>query len=65
MEDLLLVSWELLLPIVIIQFVLMLIALVDIIKAKETKGPKVMWVLIVVLINLFGPIAYFIFGRKK
>ncbi|WP_078543459.1 PLD nuclease N-terminal domain-containing protein [Litchfieldia alkalitelluris] len=43
----------------------MLIALVDVIKAKETNGPKVLWIIVVLFFSLLGPIAYFIFGRKK
>ncbi|MUV38701.1 Negative regulatory protein YxlE [Lentibacillus sp. JNUCC-1] len=54
-----------LLPIVIIQLILMIVALVDWVKADETNGPKWMWLLIILLVNLIGPIAYFIFGRRQ
>lgn len=52
-------------PIIIIQFVLMIIALVLCVKAEETRGPKIMWVLIILLVNLFGPVAFLLFGRRK
>ncbi len=52
-------------PIIVIQLVLMVIALVLCIKAEETRGPKVMWLLIILLGSLIGSIAYFIFGRKN
>lgn len=52
-------------PILIIQFVLMIIALVQCVKAEETRGPKVMWVLIILFINIFGPVAFLLFGRRK
>lgn len=52
-------------PVLIIQFVLMIIALVQCAKAEETRGPKVMWVLIILFVNLLGPVAFFLFGRRK
>lgn len=52
-------------PVLIIQFVLMIIALVLCVKAEETRGPKVMWVLIILFVNIFGPVAFLLFGRRK
>jgi hypothetical protein len=43
----------------------MVAALVDLIKRPKTRGPKWIWVLIVVFINLIGPIVYFIVGREE
>lgn len=49
-----------------IQFALMALAQWDLTRrsSDRVKGPKVLWRL-VVLINFFGPIAYFLIGRKK
>jgi hypothetical protein len=55
----------LLVPIVLIQIGLMIIALVDLARRPATRGPKWMWVLLIVLINFIGPIAYFIIGRTE
>lgn len=55
----------LLIPIVLIELGLMIVALVDVIRRAQTNGPKWMWVLIIILINLIGPIVYFIVGRKE
>lgn len=55
----------LLIPIIILQLGLMIAALIDVIKREKTKGPKWMWILIIVLVNLFGPIVYFIAGRDE
>ena len=55
----------LLIPIILIQFGLMVAALVDLIKRSKTRGPKWIWVLIVVFINLIGPILYFVVGREE
>ncbi|MDO9122458.1 MAG: PLD nuclease N-terminal domain-containing protein [Anaerolineaceae bacterium] len=55
----------LLIPIALLQFGLMIAALVDVIRREKTKGPKWVWIIVVVFINLFGPIVYFIFGRDE
>lgn len=52
-------------PILVIQLILMVIALVLCAKAKETRGPKVMWILIIIFLNLVGSIAFFLFGRRN
>ena len=55
----------LLIPIVILELGLMVAALIDLSKRETTKGPKWMWVLIIVFVNLFGPIIYFFAGRDE
>ncbi|MFP3490396.1 PLD nuclease N-terminal domain-containing protein [Staphylococcus sp. SIMBA_130] len=40
-------------------------ALVSCIKQKETNGPKWMWILLILFVNLFGAILYFVIGRKN
>jgi hypothetical protein len=55
-----------LIPIVIIEIGLMVWALVDVVKRERVRGGnKVVWILIIVLVNLFGPIVYFIWGREE
>jgi len=53
------------LPLILIQIGLMIYALVDLSKCELTKGPKWMWVLIIVLINIIGPIIYLVAGREE
>lgn len=55
----------LLVPIFLLQLGLMIFALVDLIRRKRTKGPKWVWALVIVLINLIGPVIYFIIGREE
>jgi uncharacterized membrane protein YukC len=43
----------------------MVFALLDLKKRTATRGPKWVWILVIVLINLIGPIAYFLFGRQE
>ncbi|MDQ0428022.1 hypothetical protein QOZ98_000848 [Planomicrobium stackebrandtii] len=54
-----------LLPILIIQFALMIFALVDLIKNPNPNGPKWMWGILIVVINIIGPILYFVVGRRN
>jgi hypothetical protein len=51
-------------PLVLLQLTLMIVALVDLIRREKTKGPKWVWALVIILGELIGPIIYFIFGRE-
>lgn len=54
------------LPIFIIEMVLMLIALIHVIKHDNFKvGNKAIWIIIVVVFQIIGPVAYFIIGRGE
>jgi hypothetical protein len=56
----------LVIPLVIIELGLLIWALLDVIRREHvTGGNKVVWILIIVLVNIIGPIVYFIFGRKE
>ncbi|MDS9472889.1 PLDc N-terminal domain-containing protein [Sporosarcina pasteurii] len=65
MTELASIPWNLIWPLIALQFILMAIALIDISRHRRTNGPVVMWVLIIIFINLLGPILYFIFGRRN
>jgi len=54
----------LLIPLAIIQYGLMIATLVHIFKHNTYKvGNRVIWVIVCLLVNIIGPILYFIFGR--
>lgn len=55
----------LLVPILLIQVGLMVWALVDLSKQTRVRGPKWVWVLIILFINIIGPIVYFVVGREE
>ncbi len=56
----------LLLPIIFIQLVLQVVALVDLAKRKRvTGGNKWVWVVAIVLGNMLGAAAYLLMGRKE
>lgn len=52
-------------PIIILQFLLMTLALVSCMKEENTNGPKWVWVLIIIFVNLLGPVLYFVIGRRS
>ena len=55
----------LILPLVIIQLGLMGFALWDLIKREKVKGGnKIIWGVVIVVVNYIGPILYFIVGRE-
>ena len=55
----------LLIPIVTIQLGLMIAALVHLLKRKAVKrGSVALWVILIILLNLIGPVLYFLIGRE-
>ncbi|MEI3606411.1 PLD nuclease N-terminal domain-containing protein [Pseudogracilibacillus sp. SE30717A] len=64
MEALTDINWGIIVPFIIIQAILMIIALIDWVRVEKTNGPKLVWLFIILFITTFGPILYFIFGRR-
>lgn len=55
-----------LIPIIMIELVLALTALVHVLRHPVYRfGNRVMWIVIVLLIQIIGPIVYFVFGRGE
>ncbi len=52
-------------PIALLELGLMVFALMDLFRRANTRGPKWVWILVIVLVNLIGPIVYFLFGRGE
>ncbi|MCD5325530.1 MULTISPECIES: PLDc N-terminal domain-containing protein [Pontibacillus] len=59
------IPWVLIAPILVIEGILLIVALIDWVRTEQTNGPKWVWLLVIVLLNLIGPILYFIFGRSN
>jgi len=56
----------LLIPIIVLQLGLQIYALVDLSRQPEVRwGSKWVWVLVILLLEIFGPIIYFLFARKE
>ncbi len=54
-----------LIPIAILQLVLVVAALVDLLRRERTRGPKWVWLLVILFVNFIGPIVYFMLGREE
>lgn len=65
MSELSNIPWNLIMPIIVLQLILMIIALIDLFRHKQTNGPYIMWIFIIVFVNLIGPILYFVLGRRQ
>lgn len=52
-------------PLLVIQFILILVCVRSIVKDEVNYLPKWAWLIIVCFLNLFGPIIYLIVGRKR
>jgi len=55
----------LIVPIALLEIGLMIWALVDVIRRDYVRGNnKVVWILVIVIINIIGPIIYLLLGRS-
>ena len=55
-----------LIPYVILEFALMITALVHLLKRnKVRRGNVIIWLLVIILIQIIGPVLYFLFGREE
>ena len=56
----------LLLPVIILEFILAITALIHVIKHPSYRfGNKAIWIIVVLFIQIIGPIFYFILGRGE
>ena len=54
-----------LIPIFLLQIGLIVIALRDLIGREHTKGPRWAWALVILFVNIIGPIIYLLIGREE
>lgn len=59
------INWALFAPIIILQVILQVVALVSCLQMEELKGPKWVWVLIILLGGMLGPVLYFTIARRN
>lgn len=58
--------WQLLIPIVLIDLGLRVVALVDLVRREQVTGDrKWLWALVIFAVNFFGSILYLVLGRKE
>ena len=59
-------QWLLIIPLILVEIGLVAFALYDLVKRKRVKGGnKWVWGVIIVVVNLIGPILYFVIGREE
>jgi drug/metabolite transporter (DMT)-like permease len=51
-------------PLIILQLILLIVALADLIKRERTRGPKWLWAILIVFGELIGPLLSLIIGRE-
>ena len=55
-----------LIPIVVIQYILAIVALIHLLKHPHYRfGNKIIWILVVLFVQFIGPILYFAVGRGE
>lgn len=59
------IPWAIIAPILIIEAILLIVSLIDLARNDNTNGPKWLWVIIILFMNIIGPILYFIIGRRQ
>ena len=55
----------LLLPLFLLQTALMVFALVSVVRKDVTGTEKLPWIILIILVNIFGPIIYFAVGSSQ
>ncbi|EIZ2750591.1 PLDc N-terminal domain-containing protein [Listeria monocytogenes] len=55
----------LIIPVILLYLALLLTAIIDLTKNWNERKNPVIWLVVIIVINIFGPIVYFIFGRKE
>jgi hypothetical protein len=56
----------LLTPLILVELALVIFALRDLVRRKKVKGGnKWVWVALILVFNLIGPILYFVIGREE
>ena len=55
-----------LIPLLVVEIVLLFVAIIDLDRRRYVTGNnKLVWVLVIVIIGIIGPVIYFVFGRRK
>lgn len=56
----------LLIPLIIAQYTLAIFAVIHVIKHPNYRfGNRILWIIVVLLVQFIGPIVYFLFGRGE
>ncbi|MCJ8013866.1 PLD nuclease N-terminal domain-containing protein [Paenibacillus sp. KQZ6P-2] len=58
------IPWDLIAPLIVIWLILAVVGLISLSRTESTRGPKWLWVVIIVCGNILGSVLYFVVGRK-
>lgn len=62
------VDFKLIMPILVIIFILVAVAMVDLVKRDKSEikgGNKIVWGAVILFISIVGPIIYLTLGKKS
>jgi hypothetical protein len=59
------INWGLIAPLLVIQLILLIVSLIDLVRIERTNGPKWLWAVVILFVNIVGPILYFVIGRRN
>ncbi|MEM0529503.1 MAG: PLDc N-terminal domain-containing protein [Candidatus Pararuminococcus gallinarum] len=55
----------LLIPVIVLELILMITALIHLLRHPNYRcGNRVIWILVVLFLQILGPILYFVIGRE-
>lgn len=58
--------WPFLIPVAVLELGLMLAALIHLIRRKKTRTLNVgIWAVVIIVVEIIGPVLYFLFGREE
>ncbi|HDR8180977.1 TPA: PLDc_N domain-containing protein [Bacillus thuringiensis] len=52
------------LPVIVVAALLVFIAFIDLYRNRKRRKNVLVWTLIIIFVNVLGPILYFVIGRK-
>lgn len=59
------IPWSLIIPIIILQLILQVASLISLVRSDGVqRGNKMIWVIIIVVGSMLGPILYWTLGRE-
>jgi len=65
MSSLIIDYLPIIIPLLILQLILLVTAIVHLVRNERLdQANKIIWALVIVFVNIIGPILYLIFGRK-
>ncbi|CQR47258.1 Negative regulatory protein YxlE [Paraliobacillus sp. PM-2] len=58
-------TFSLLAPLIALELILAIVAVIAWFKTEKTNGPRWLWLIIILLLQIIGPILFFVIGRRQ